>query len=145
MVYMGNLVRSAYELKVQITADLDERLVKIAEENDKKSRWIKRDVLEEVEKMRVAIVADHTRRFQELAEPLVIRLEELEVMLRNERTEWVKAVESDRQNITALDTRVRALRRDLRRAMEKMGIESSLALDEAMSNLSAPNPASVTT
>lgn len=137
MIYMGNLVRSAYEIKVQITTDVDERLSKIAEDLDKKSRWIKRDVLEEVEKIRVAMTNENAEKFHEFAEPLVARLDEIGELLKNERNEWVKAVESDRQNITALDTRVKALRRDVKRLQDKVGLESGAALDDA----AAPAPA----
>ena len=35
MMYMSNLVRSAYEIKVQINNDVDERLGKMAEDLDK--------------------------------------------------------------------------------------------------------------
>jgi chromosome segregation ATPase len=140
MMYMGNLVRSAYELKVQINSEVDERLTKMAEELDKKSRWIKRDLLEEIDKIKVALQSDNARKFQELAEPVLKRLGEYEELLRHERAEWVKAVESDRQNINTLDQKIRALRRELKKA-EGVALpaedSAAAALDEAAAMLAA--------
>lgn len=145
MMYMANLVRSAYELKVQINAEVDERLTKMAEDLDKKSRWIKRDLLEEIEKIKVALQSDNARKFQELAEPVVKRVEELDEIIRKERTQWVAAIESDRQNITALDQRVRNLRRDVKRLETQAGLaavsgDAAGALDEAAAALAAKAP-----
>jgi predicted transcriptional regulator len=136
MMYMANLVRNAYELKVQINSDIDERLGKIAEELDKKCRWIKRDVLEELEKIKLGLETDNSRKFNDLAEPVVKRIEELDALVRKERDEWVKAVESDRQNITTLDTKVRTLRRDIKRLEQQAGLAAqpdtaSPGLDDA--------------
>ncbi len=115
VMYMANLVKNAYELKVQISADVDERFIKLAEELDKKSRWIKRDLLEEIEKIKVAIQSENARKLVEMGEPLNKRFDEFAELLRKERAEWVKAVESDRQNISALDQKLRALRRDAKK------------------------------
>lgn len=108
MMYMGNLVKSAYEIKVQINTDVDDRLTKMAEDLDKKSRWIKRDLLEEIEKIKAAVQSDNARKLEELAGPLVARLEAFEQHLANERAEWVKAVEADRTAIAALETRMKS-------------------------------------
>lgn len=135
MMYMANLVRNAYELKVQINAEVDERLTKMADDLDKKSRWIKRDLLEEIEKIKVSLQTDNARKFQELAEPVVRRVEEMDELLRRERAEWVKAVESDRQNITMLDTKIRGLRRDLRRLETQAGLPPSAEGGEVASAL----------
>lgn len=107
MMYMGNLVKSAYEIKVQINTDVDDRLTKMAEDLDKKSRWIKRDLLEEIEKIKAAVQSDNARKLDELAGPLMARLEAFEQHLVNERAEWVKAVEADRAAIAALEARVK--------------------------------------
>ncbi|RAU22148.1 hypothetical protein CU669_10335 [Paramagnetospirillum kuznetsovii] len=114
VMYMAGLVKNAYELKVQISADIDERLGKMADELDKKSRWIKRDLLEEIEKIKSGLEVDNARKFENLGEPLIKRIDELDQIVRKERDEWVKAIESDRENITKLDAKIGALRRDLK-------------------------------
>ena len=125
MMYMANLVKSAYEIKVQINADVDERLSKMAEDLDKKSKWIKRDLLEEIDKIKTGLETQSNRRFQDMAEPLTKQAEVVEQMFLKERTEWIKEIEADRQSIVSLDSRVRALRRDIKRMEEKMGVAPS--------------------
>ncbi|MBI2235789.1 MAG: hypothetical protein HYU60_02330 [Magnetospirillum sp.] len=139
MMYMANLVKNAYELKVQISADVDERFAKLAEELDKKSRWIKRDLLEEIEKIKLAMQSDNARKFAEMTDPLNKRFDEMGELLRNERAEWVKAVESDRQNISALDQKLRALRRDAKKTDEAAAAPGAAdaALDQAAQVLAA--------
>ena len=125
MMYMANLVRSAYEIKVQINTDVDERLSKMGDDLDKKSRWIKRDLIEEIDKIGVALTSENTKKFQELSDPLIKRLDALEQMLRAERGEWVKAVEADRHTLGEADGRVKAMRRDLKRIEDRLGLVSS--------------------
>lgn len=107
MMYMANLVKSAYEIKVQINTDVEDRLTKMGEDLDKKSRWIKRDLLEEIEKIKAAVQSDNARKLEELAGPLMARVQQFEQMLVGERAEWVKAVEADRAAIAALETRLK--------------------------------------
>ena len=107
MMYMANLVKSAYEIKVQINTDVEDRLTKMGEDLDKKSRWIKRDLLEEIEKIKTALQTDNARKIEEMTGPLIARIEGFEALLRNERAEWVKAIETDRAAIAALDARLK--------------------------------------
>jgi hypothetical protein len=125
MMYMANLVRSAYEIKVQINNDVDERLTKMGDDLDKKSRWIKRDLVEEIDKIRMALVSENTKKFQEMSDPLIKRLDALEQMLRNERGEWVKAVDVDRHTMSEAEGRIKALRRDIKRIEDRLGMASS--------------------
>jgi hypothetical protein len=122
MMYMAGLVKNAYELKVQIANDIDERLAKMAEDLDKKSRWIKRDLLEEIDKIKTALETDNARKFQELGEPVMKRIEDLDQIVRKERGEWVKAIESDRENLTKLDAKIGGLRRDIKRLEQQAGL-----------------------
>lgn len=107
MMYMANLVKSAYEIKVQINTEVEERLTKMGEDLDKKSRWIKRDLLEEIEKIKTALQTDNARKMEDLTASLRQKVDGFESLLHNERVEWVKAVDQDRQAIAALDSRVK--------------------------------------
>ncbi|CAA7622050.1 conserved hypothetical protein [Candidatus Terasakiella magnetica] len=111
VMYMASLVKNAYELKVQINSDIDERLGKMGEDLDKKSRWIKRDLLEEIEKIKSNLEADNARRFNELADPVRKRVDDIELILRKEHDEWVKAIETDREAITKLEAKLSTVRR----------------------------------
>lgn len=114
MMYMGNLVKSAYEIKVTINAEVEDRLTKMAEDLDKKSKWIKRDLLEEIEKIKANLQTDNANKLAELAGPLLNRLDQLEAALRNEHAEWVKAVDSDRAAIANLDNRLKGVTRTVK-------------------------------
>lgn len=125
LMYMANLVKNAYEIKVQINADLEERLKSISDDLDKKSKWIKRDMLEEFEKTRSSLITDNTRRLQELIEPFGKRLEAIEQRLQIERTDWSKAVDDTKVSGVALDAKISQIRKDIRRVEEKLGLEPS--------------------
>lgn len=109
MMYMANLVKSAYEIKVQINSEVEDRLNKMGDELDKKSKWIKRDLLEEIEKIKANMATEAQTKVAELTQPFTARLDALEAALKAERAEWVKAVDSDRAAITNIDNRVKAL------------------------------------
>jgi hypothetical protein len=109
MMYMANLVKSAYEIKVQMSAEVEDKLTKMGEDLDKKSKWIKRDLIEEIEKIKTALETDNVRKLSDLSAALSARVEGFEALLRAERTEWVKAVESDRRDIVGLDMRLKAM------------------------------------
>ncbi|MBC7951340.1 MAG: hypothetical protein H7Z12_05885 [Rhodospirillaceae bacterium] len=108
MMYMANLVRSAYEIKVQINTEVEERLTKMGDDLDKKSRWIKRDLLEEIEKIKAALQTDNARKMEELTGSLRQKVDGFEALLHSERAEWVKAVEQDRHAIATLDGRMKS-------------------------------------
>lgn len=136
MVYMGNLVRSAYEIKVQINADVDERLNKMSEDLDKKSRWIKRDLLEEIGKIKEALQTDNARKIAELSDPLIKRLDALEAMVKSSHGDLVKAIESDRASIASLDQRLKALRGQAAKdSKPEAGAPAAEAVDQPAANL----------
>ena len=127
MMYMSNLVRNAYEIKVQINADMEARLKAIAEDMDKKSKWIKRDLVDELDKIKTSLTQSNARTIQELVDPLVKRVDALEQVLKKERTDWSKAVEDTRLGSTNLDSKLAQFRKDLRRIEDKLGLDPSSA------------------
>ena len=133
LMYMANLVKNAYEIKVQINADMDERLKAIADDLDKKSKWIKRDLIEELDKMKTSLISDNHRRLTELIEPFGKRLEAIEQRLAAERGDWSKAVDDTRVSSTALDAKIAQMRKDLRRVEEKIGLDPSSGTPQAAS------------
>lgn len=141
LMYMANLVKNAYEIKVQINADMDERLKAIGEDLDKKSKWIKRDLIEELDKMKTSLISDNNRRLQELVEPFSKRLESIEQKLQMERGDWSKAVDDTKVGGQALDAKLNQLRKDLRRVEIKVGLEpSSGTPSPGMPSAGAPTP-----
>lgn len=139
IMYMSNLIKAGYDLKIQITNEVEERLTKMTEELDKKSRWIKRDLLEEIEKIRTAMQTDNMRRFEDLSEPMKERLNQLNMLLQSEHEQWLSAVTTDRQLLTAMDTRTKAITKQLKKLEELLSPDVRLAMSgEAASTPAAP-------
>lgn len=141
MMYMGNLVKSAYDIKVQINTDVEDRLTKMAEDLDKKSRWIKRDLLEEIDKIKVALQTDNARKVDDMMAPLMAKLDGFEAALRNERAEWVKAIEADRQAIAGLDGRLKTYSKKKPEEVAKLPEPAAMTATEAAAAAMAPTPA----
>lgn len=112
VVYMGSLVKNAYELKVEIQNDMEAGLKRIEEESEKKTRWIKRDLIEEIEKLKSSLSTDNQRKFGEMTEGLVKSVAELEQTYKRDRQEMVKVIDALRQDIMTLDQRLKSLKRD---------------------------------
>ena len=110
VVYMGSLVKNAYELKVEIQNDMEAGLKRIEEESEKKTRWIKRDLIEEIEKLKTSLSTDNQRKFGEMTEGLVKSVAELEQTYKRDRQEMVKIIDALRQDVMTLDQRMKSLR-----------------------------------
>lgn len=112
VVYMGSLVKNAYELKVEIQSDMEAGLKRIEEESEKKTRWIKRDLIEEIEKLKSSLSTDNQRKFGEITEGLVKSVAEMEQTHKRDRQEMIKVIDALRQDIMTLDQRMKSLKRD---------------------------------
>ncbi|MBF0391265.1 MAG: hypothetical protein HQL38_01170, partial [Alphaproteobacteria bacterium] len=112
MMYMGSLVKSAYQIKVEIRSEMEQGIRRLEEDIDKKSKWIKRDLIEEIDKMKAAVQTDNTKRFNEFLDTINKRVAEFESGVTRDRNEILKVIENHRQTITNLDQRMRALKRE---------------------------------
>ncbi len=112
VVHMGALVKSAYQLKIEIKAEMDDGQKKIHEDVDKKLRWIKRDLIEEIDKIKAGLQADHQRRVAETTAAVEQRLGAAAEEWRNDRIETLKILDGLRHDVLVLDQRQRGLRRE---------------------------------
>ena len=110
--YMGSLVKSAYQLKIEMRAEMDEGQKKIEDAVDKKVRWIKRDLVEEVEKTKTAMQTDNQRKINEFIGTINKRLADCEGAVSRDRLEANNLFEGLRHDITVLDQRYRNFRRE---------------------------------
>lgn len=138
MAYVSALVKSAYEIKVQLNNEVDAKLAKMADDLDKKARWIKRDLLEEIEKIKIALQSDSARKIADLSDPVLIRLGELERRIAG----LTAATDTDRQALSSLDARLRMVmkhtaRREPEKTADDAPAETATALDEAAAILAA--------
>lgn len=119
VIYMGSLVKSAYQLKIEIKNDVEEGQRRIEEEVEKKIRWVKRDLVEEVDKIKVALQTDNQRKIAEMLDVFVKRLTACETTLNQHVGEAGNLLESLRQDVTVLDQRLRFVRREQKAALQK--------------------------
>lgn len=115
MMYMSSLVKNAYALKVEMQAEMNEQLQRIADDADKKTKWIKRDLVEEIDKSRHALIADNQRRFGEFEAMVNKRLGEFEDAFRRDRLDTLKQIETLKLALAQLEQKARTLHREQRR------------------------------
>ncbi|HVI51271.1 MAG TPA: hypothetical protein VM661_08695 [Candidatus Sulfotelmatobacter sp.] len=136
VLYMGSLVKNAYQLKVEIQNDLEAGLKRVEEESEKKTRWIKRDLVEEIDKMKTALSTDNQRKLGELTDSLAKRVEEIEQSQKRDRQDLTRIVEAMRQDIMTLDQRIKSLRHQ---PAAKAEVSASAENAEATPALPAPS------
>ncbi len=126
-VYLNGLVRNAYDLRVAIRNEIEERLRQVQEESEKKVRWLRRELVEEVEKMRESVGETNQRRLAELVEKIEARFAEFQKQGQFERVELRSAVDELREAAAKLDARVGQAGRETRALAE--ALQASLAQD----------------
>lgn len=110
IVYLSSLVKSAYQIKIEMRNDLEEGLRRADEELNKRSRWIKRELIDEIEKIKGGMQTDIVNRglvIQEEARKQIVNAEE---GLRRDLSETNRLLNEARDLLYALDHKVRALR-----------------------------------
>jgi len=130
VMYMSNIVKNAYEIKVALNDELDDRLKKMDEELDKKSKWIKKDLIDEFDKIKTGMQTDNARRFDEFGLKYAQRLSEIEDVLRKNQGEIITAMGEQRAAMNAFDQKLNILRRDQQRRAEPAKTENEAAAPE---------------
>lgn len=115
LIYMSQLVKNAYQIKIELQSELSDGLRRVEDEADKKLKWIKRDTFDELEKVKSGLSTDNSRRLNEIQETLNKRMQERDEQWKRDRAELIKVIERQREDIKLLDQRFRSLRRDQRR------------------------------
>ena len=115
IIYLSSLVKNAYQIKVEMRGELDDGMKKIDEELNKRSRWIKRELLEEIEKVKVAMHTDNARRFGEMNDLMRKSVNEMLEGEKKERHEINKRLEGIKESQGKHDQVVKRLKRDVRR------------------------------
>jgi hypothetical protein len=112
IVYLSSLVKSAYQIKVEMRNDLEEGLRRADDELNKRSRWIKRELLEEIEKIKGGLQIDISNRSTANLEEARKMVTGAEESLRQELAETNRLLGEARDLAYALDHKVKALRRE---------------------------------
>jgi hypothetical protein len=106
VVFLGFLARTAYEVKVELKTTLDRGLRLVEEEGAKKSRTIRRDLIEEVARSRESVVEDSRRRYAEAMAALDKRQAEFETAVRSERVGVTVALDTLNEGMTGFAKRI---------------------------------------
>lgn len=112
IVYLSSLVKSAYQIKVEMRNDLEEGLKRADEELNKRSRWIKRELLEEIERIKSGMQLDITNRGVTILEESRKMVAGSEEGLRKDMAETNRLLGEARDLLYSLDHKVKSLRRE---------------------------------
>jgi hypothetical protein len=113
--YISQLVKNAYQIKVEIRSDMESGLRKIEEEMGQKTKWMRSEVGEDVTKIRQAIEQDTVRRLEAIEERLATQAKEIDQDSRDERTELRNTVHQMRKRVNAMEQEISALKEELAR------------------------------
>lgn len=112
IVYLSSLVKSAYQIKIEMRNDLEEGLKRADEELNKRSRWIKRELLDEIEKIKGGLQADITNRGVTILDESHKQIAGVEEGLRKDLAETNRLLGEARDLLYALDHKVKGIRRE---------------------------------
>jgi hypothetical protein len=112
IVYLSSLVKSAYQIKIEMRNDLEEGLKRADEELNKRSRWIKRELLEEIEKIKGGLQADISNRGVTILEESRKMVAGAEEGMRHDLAETNRLLGEARDMVYALEHKVKSLRRE---------------------------------
>ena len=112
-VFLAYLVRSAYELRIGLKAQLDRGLKALEDEGNKKARGLRQELGAEIERARSRMVEEAQRRLSDEVKALEARQLEVEKASRQERVETATALDALRDEMAALRRRIAELEREL--------------------------------
>ena len=112
-VFMGYIVRTAYELKIDMKARFDKNLRLIDEESNKKARGLRQELGADIERARAALFEDARRKLGEATVEMGKRESEFQAAVRQERVQLTVALDSLRDEVAALHSRMDELEREL--------------------------------
>jgi hypothetical protein len=113
VVFLGYMVRSAYELRIGLKAQLDKGLRTAEEDGAKRGRALRQELGAEIERARGAIFEDGRRRLADALSTMEKRQAEFESTVRQERIEMSVTLDILRDEIATLGRRIDELEREL--------------------------------
>lgn len=108
--YVSQLVRNAYQLKVEIRADMENGLKKIEDELGKKSKWMRSELGDDVSKIRQSIEQDTSQRLRLIEDNLAKLSRELDNESRVERADVRTTLNQLRKRVSAIDVELSTLK-----------------------------------
>jgi hypothetical protein len=113
VVFLGYLVRSAYDMRIGLKAQLDRGLRDVQEDSVKKARQLRQELGAEIERARAAIFEESRKRVGEAAAAVESRWLEFEKTGRQERVDTAMSLDALRDELAALRRRIDDLEREM--------------------------------
>lgn len=113
VVFLGYMVRSAYDLRIGLKAQMDRGLKAVEEDGAKKARTLRQELGTEIERTRGIIIEDARRRLADSLSAMEARQAEFESTVRQERIEMSVTLDALREEMAQLAQRVHELEREL--------------------------------
>lgn len=113
--YMSSLVRRAYELKVELHGEMDRGLRQIETDMDLRAKHARRDLQEEMGKLRETLKTEGERRHEDLIASVDATLDAWRAEQVKVQTANTQAVEELRQRHRVLQQELSAVNAELRR------------------------------
>jgi hypothetical protein len=112
-VFLGYLVRSAYDMRIGLKAQLDRGLRAVEENSAKQGRALRQELGGEIERARTAIFEEARKRLGEAIANVETRYLDFEKAGRQERIDTAMSLDALRDEITSIARRIDDLEREL--------------------------------
>lgn len=113
--YMSNLVKSAYQIKVDIRADMEAQMRKLEEDLGKKSKWMRAELGEDVARIKATMEQENEKRLQAIETRLRDAITQSDMAGRGDRTELRQAIDATRRKLSSLEQDVATLKEEAAR------------------------------
>lgn len=113
VVFLGYMVRSAYDLRIGLKAQMDRGLKAVEEDGAKRARTLRQELGTEIERTRGIIIEDARRRLADSLAAMEARQAEFESTVRQERIEMAVTLDALRDEVDRLGRRILELEREL--------------------------------
>jgi Tfp pilus assembly protein PilO len=113
VVFLGYMVRSAYDMRIGLKAQMDRGLRAVEEDGAKKARALRQELGAEIERARMAIFEDGRRKVAEALAAMDKRQAEFETTVRQDRVHMTVSLDALRDELAELGRRIDELEREM--------------------------------
>ncbi|GAB3124571.1 hypothetical protein [Novispirillum itersonii] len=131
--YMSNLVKNAYQIKVEMRNDMEANFRKIEDELTKKSKWMRAELGEDVSKMKSSVETENDRRLTSIETRLRETVAQLDELVRGERQEI-------RQSVESIQRRLGTIEQDITNLKDEAARRAAIARSRKPEDLQSPTP-----
>jgi hypothetical protein len=138
--YLSSLVKNAYQIKVEMRADLEEGLKKMDDELNKRSKWLKREMIDEMEKIKAGMTTEAARRQVEMSEQLNALAAEISVTMQAAHAESLSKIAEFSARFDDADRKLTEYRRENRKVVDAITNPHAAAAASSSPATDTPSP-----